>query len=105
MRSLAVQNLHEAGVYHGQLYERGDALCVSDGRHFLRAESGEIRIVDFHRARIHQCEGNHEDSDDNETNGRLHVDGSCKELMDAMEHYRGACASERGLKDIDWNAY
>ncbi|KAI0718850.1 hypothetical protein C8T65DRAFT_556750, partial [Cerioporus squamosus] len=53
MRAQAVQRLHKVGVHHGQLYERPNALCVSDGRHFLRAEDGTIRIVDFQRATMH----------------------------------------------------
>ncbi|KAI1793975.1 hypothetical protein LXA43DRAFT_875043, partial [Ganoderma leucocontextum] len=53
LRENAVRQLHAAGVHHGQLFERDEALCLSDGRHFLRAADGTLRIVDFQRAFMH----------------------------------------------------
>ncbi|KAI0652299.1 hypothetical protein C8Q79DRAFT_1005509 [Trametes meyenii] len=47
-RMLAVTQLHNAGVFHGQLL---------DSRHFIPMKNGSLRIVDFSVARPHQCPG------------------------------------------------
>ena len=96
-----MQDLHKAGVHHGQLYERVDALCVSDGRHFLRATDGTIRIVDFQRATMHSCRV----SDVNDVDEFASVQGSgCRELDIAFAFSENAYT--RGLlKNIPWNTY
>ncbi|KAI0673564.1 hypothetical protein C8Q78DRAFT_931675, partial [Trametes maxima] len=53
LRMQAIQNLHLAGVKHGQLYEKRDSLGLYEGRHFLRAQDGTMRIVDFKYAKVH----------------------------------------------------
>ncbi|TBU34481.1 hypothetical protein BD311DRAFT_649746 [Dichomitus squalens] len=77
LRMHAVHELHAAGVYHGQLYERSDSLCMSDGRHFLRAADGTMRIVDFQHAYRHS------------------------EFALASMHHQAAL--EGTLRDIPWN--
>ncbi|KAH9897974.1 hypothetical protein C8Q73DRAFT_640768 [Cubamyces lactineus] len=82
----AVRLLHRAGVKHGQLYKRRDSLRLWEGRHFLRAQDGKLRIVDFQQARVHTCAGSmkpHEDLD-------VHLDHKCRELCFAEIHWRRA---------------
>ncbi|TFK81651.1 hypothetical protein K466DRAFT_501781 [Polyporus arcularius HHB13444] len=100
MRAQAVRSLHDAGVHHGQLYERPHALCVSDGRHFLRAKDGTIRIVDFQRATRHHCVYR---SDEIEGYGSFDS-SECQELAFAAE-YSHRAYMEGQLQSIPWNAF
>ncbi|RPD65000.1 hypothetical protein L226DRAFT_607270 [Lentinus tigrinus ALCF2SS1-7] len=101
MRAQAVQDLHKVGVHHGQLYERPDALCVSDGRHFLRAQDGTIRIVDFQRANMHQCRV----SEVHDVDEYADYQGSpCNELAFAFGYSHNAYTKGL-LKSIPWNTY
>ncbi|KAI0756576.1 hypothetical protein C8Q80DRAFT_1116034 [Daedaleopsis nitida] len=103
MRSLAVQSLHQAGVHHGQLYERGDALCLSDARHFLRGTSGSIKLVDFQHARTHKCKGEHYEDDATVMNGGSERDADeCTELAFATGHSRRARA---GDSCVPWDMF
>ncbi|KAH9944014.1 uncharacterized protein BXZ73DRAFT_39314 [Epithele typhae] len=98
MRGLAVADLHKAQVHHGQLYAQGDALCWLDGRHFLRAQDGSVRVVDFSAAVHHEClGGNNSYWIDAE---HLSEDCHCKELTLAMHHASRANAGL--LKDVPW---
>lgn len=93
MRAHAVNVLHRAGVLHGQLYERADSLCFSDGRHFLLAQDNTYRLVDFSQAKIHNCMGElaHE-----------RQPYHCDELTVALSHQKMA---QEGRVFIPWNAF
>ncbi|KAI0375432.1 hypothetical protein BV20DRAFT_933752 [Pilatotrama ljubarskyi] len=95
----AVRLLHRAGVKHGQLFHRHDSLRISDGRHFLRAPDGTIRIVGFQRARVHECAGGTDNRDSLQAPPR---DG-CKELCYAEGHWRRAVSE--GLENVKWCPY
>ena len=110
MRADAVRQLHNVGVHHGQLYERIDSLCISDGRHFLRAAEGTIRIVDFQWAQMHQCDGKR-DSIGSRTRRSSYstveaVNETCTELVIASEHSKNCPQGVQGLlKKVPWNAF
>ncbi|KAI0361153.1 hypothetical protein OH77DRAFT_1492268 [Trametes cingulata] len=95
----AVRLLHRAGVKHGELYHRHNSLRISDGRHFLRASDGTIRIVGFKHARVHRCAGGMGKCDS------FHdpPHDKCKELCYAEGHWRRAVSE--GLENVKWCPY
>ncbi len=105
LREAAVRQLHAVGVHHGQLFERDEALCLSDGRHFLRAADGTLRIVDFQRAFMHRCIDKDVDwdsiSDADDDSSEL--EEICDELLRAFGHYQRALEGE--LRTTPWNAF
>ena len=105
LREKAVRQLHAVGVHHGQLFERDEALCLSDGRHFLRAADGTVRIVDFQSAFMHRCVNKDTDlcstsesDDDYADSGEI-----CDELLRAIGHYQRGLEGE--LRTTVWNAF
>ncbi|KAI0673561.1 hypothetical protein C8Q78DRAFT_989742 [Trametes maxima] len=88
-RMLAVTQLHNAGVFHGQLL---------DPRHFIPMKDGSLRIVDFSVAKLHQCPGSTPLSLG--TNGDPRPPESCGEL-DVVKKRFGADAERLG-RQLRW---
>ncbi|KAI0077461.1 hypothetical protein K474DRAFT_1596083 [Panus rudis PR-1116 ss-1] len=81
---LAVSKLHCAGIYHGDIY---------DGRHLLLAPDRTVRIIDFSKARVHECT-NTVPYLFNEGTGE--VSAGCQELEDMESFF--------GMYSGSWNA-
>ncbi|KAI8981239.1 hypothetical protein BD414DRAFT_420048 [Trametes punicea] len=99
LRMEAIRLLHLAGVEHGGLYERCDSLRMWEGRHFLHAPDGTMRIVSFQHARVHHCSGGLHEHEDIEAS----LDGKCRELCYAEVHWRRAAMG--GLEGTPWRPY
>ncbi|KAI0778626.1 hypothetical protein BD413DRAFT_465812 [Trametes elegans] len=97
-RMEAVRMLHLAGVKHGQLYERRDSLRLYDGRHFLRAPDGTMRIVGFQHAKMHRCAGGLRECD----SVKSPLEGRCRELCYAEVHGRRAMGL---VGEAPWRPY
>ncbi|KAI0639833.1 hypothetical protein C8Q77DRAFT_1152776 [Trametes polyzona] len=99
LRMDAIRQLHEAGVKHGQLYDRRDSLRLLDGRHFLRAQDGTMRVVGFQKARMHECTGGLHERE----SLTACLDDKCRELCYAQVHWRRAVGG--GLDETRWKPY